>query len=216
MLAQLATFPSPTHHILLLAAYIHATLQDGSSKTADEHGPAGTDSLSGASEVRRRGGGGGAGGGGGGGRTHGRGGVLAKTVGEGGVGDERNGSSAVGSRVGGAARIGVERAHLVCADALELRALGGDNGGRGRAAVVEELLQRGADSSDVGRGDTERGGREADLLDKVTDLVGVQVHVLVHTVLRGVAGVGGEALGGAAEEDTEVLVEVGEEGADGR
>ena len=92
-----------------------------------------------------------------------------------------------------------------------------DDGGWGRAAVIEEGSECHADSSNIGGRDTERGGRKADLRDEVADLCGGEVHVLVHRVLRGFALVGREgggrrgSLQGAAEEDAKVLVQMSEE-----
>lgn len=57
-----------------------------------------------------------------------------------------------------------------------MRALGRDNDRWGRAPVGEDFGQRVTDGSHVIGGNAERGGREADLGNKVAELVLVEVH----------------------------------------
>mgnify|MGYP001559966771 FL=1 len=113
---------------------------------------------------------------------------------------------------------------------------GGVNGDRGSTAVVERAGEGGSDLGDVGSSDTEGLGRKSDLGDEVSHLSRVQDHepanasalapsrgngwsgrnALVDVVHRAVSGVGresGHANLGASKEESEELVEVGEEEA---
>lgn len=100
------------------------------------------------------------------------------------------------------------------ADGLQLWALSLDSSGRGQTFVVEQLVKGAANSSDVVLRHTKRRGSEPDLLDKVRDLVVVQVHELVHLVLGRepvVRGEAGHAVGRAAQEGPEEGVQVREQ-----
>lgn len=91
--------------------------------------------------------------------------------------------------------------------------MGWNNGCWGCAADVEDPGERIANCGDVCGGYTERGGGETDLGDEVADLGGVEVHEAVDVVLASATLVAWETSlsnAGAAEKDTEVLVEMGE------
>lgn len=111
---------------------------------------------------------------------------------------------------------GVKWAGGVGADGIQLGALLLDDGGGWGAAVVEELAEGHSGGHRILGGDAEGGGGETDLLDEVAHLVGVEGHELVDLVLAGDTSVFGEthlAVGGAAEEHTEVGVQVGQQHA---
>jgi hypothetical protein len=68
-------------------------------------------------------------------------------------------------------------AGLVNADGLFLGTLVRDNGYGGGAAVVEESVQGGTDRSDVFVCNSEGCSRCSDLLDEVSNVAGLEVHV---------------------------------------
>lgn len=148
-------------------------------------------------------------------RLGGRGGARARAHSAVGHGARAHGGVAHGGlhggRVGSASRHGGERAGLVLADALELSTLSRDDSGGGSAADVEDGVKGLADSSNVVLADAERGGGEGNLLNEVADLCSREVHESVDGGLRAEASVAGEARGRAAEESTEILVQVGHE-----
>lgn len=72
---------------------------------------------------------------------------------------------------------------LFSADGLQLRALSLDSGGWRQALVVEQLVERASNGSDIVLGNAERCSSETDLLDEVGDLVVVKVHELVYLIL---------------------------------
>lgn len=72
--------------------------------------------------------------------------------------------------------VGAQRACVSLADGLQMRALGRDDDGFGRAAVGEELGQRLTGGSHVFGGDAEGDGWEANLSDEIADLVLIEVH----------------------------------------
>ena len=72
--------------------------------------------------------------------------------------------------IDGTVRMGDEGAVVAGADAGQLGALGGTDGGGGNAAVAEEGVEVGVDELQVGFEDAEGAGREDDLLDEVGEL----------------------------------------------
>lgn len=113
----------------------------------------------------------------------------------------------------GTGGVGGKGAVAVNADGLGLSLGLGDHDRWWGAAVVEGGVEGLADDGNVGSGDTERGGGEADLLDEVRNLVVVKSHVLVDAVHAVGASVRWETAGAnhaAAKEVTEVRVQVGE------
>lgn len=118
------------------------------------------------------------------------------------------------SCIAGAGGVWCKRAVVSNADGLELRALGWDDNGWWSALVSKETHESLADSIDIGSRNAKACSREADLLNKVGDLVDVEVHELVDRVHRGVATVGREralAILTAAKESSKVFVQMGEE-----
>jgi len=101
------------------------------------------------------------------------------------------------------------------ADRLRGRHASGWEGHGWGTSHVEESVQSGSNSGQVRLGDTERGSRQRDLVDKVGDLRVRQVHEKMDTRHAGVSLVGGinsVSLHRASEQVTKVLVEMGQEG----
>lgn len=104
----------------------------------------------------------------------------------------------------------------VRANCLQLRRCSRQDVHGRRTPHTKQALQRLADILHVRSSHAETRGRQADLLNEVAHLVGVESHELVHFVHGGDAAVRGEALGadgGAAQQVAEEFVEVGEEAA---
>jgi len=101
-----------------------------------------------------------------------------------------------------------------CTDTLQLRIGTRNDVHHGRASEPKQLLQGVAHQLGVVYADAEAQGAETDLLDEVLHLIGTQRHVLMDRVHACVAGEGrevGHTVLRAAEQETEVRVEMGEE-----
>lgn len=92
--------------------------------------------------------------------------------------------------------------------------MGGDDGSGRGTTLIEGIVQCHSDGHDIVGRDAETSCREPDLGDKIVHLILCQVHELVDLILTWLALVGvesGHPLHGAAEQGTEVLVQMGEE-----